>query len=67
MLEHIRLRPVDAAQVVVIVDNNIDLLLASTDVARRPPPNWDLFARRDQLRAEHGLSLLLTIHTDGRS
>lgn len=67
MAERVRLRPVDAAQVTIIVDNSIDLLLPSTDVARRPPANWDLFARRDQLRAEHGLSLLLTIHADGRS
>jgi 7,8-dihydropterin-6-yl-methyl-4-(beta-D-ribofuranosyl)aminobenzene 5'-phosphate synthase len=67
MPEYVRLRPVDGAKVVIIVDNSIDLLLPSTDVARRPSPQWNLFERRRQLRAEHGLSLLLTIHVDGRS
>lgn len=67
MPEYVRLRPVDGAEVVIIVDNSIDLFLPSTDVARRPPQQWNLFERRHQLRAEHGLSLLLTIHVDGRS
>lgn len=66
MQQPVRLHPVDAVEVTVVVDNSIDLLLATTDVARRPRPAWNLFERRDQLRAEHGLSLLLTVHSDGR-
>jgi 7,8-dihydropterin-6-yl-methyl-4-(beta-D-ribofuranosyl)aminobenzene 5'-phosphate synthase len=67
MTQQVVLRPIDAAEVTIVVDNSIDLLLPSTEVARRPAPRWDLFERRDQLRAEHGLSLLLTVHADGRS
>lgn len=66
MPQQLLLQPIDAADVTIIVDNSVDLLLPSTDVARRPAPKWDLLERRDQLRAEHGLSLLLTIHADGR-
>lgn len=67
MPEQTALRPIDAADVTILVDNSIDLLLPSTDRVQRPVPQWDLFERRDQLRAEHGLSLLLTIHNAGRN
>ena len=65
MNERVSLRSVEEAHVTIIVDNSVDLLLAGTDVVRRPLPRWDLLERRDQLRAEHGLSLLLTVQADG--
>jgi len=67
MTERVTLLPVDAAHVTIIVDNSIDLLLPGTDRVHRPDPRWDLFESRDQLRAEHGLSLLLTIQRDAQS
>ena len=60
-LETVALQPVDSAEVTVVVDNSIDILMASTDVARRVPLGPSLFAA-EQLRAEHGYALLLTVH-----
>lgn len=65
MAPRITLQPVDAADVTIIMDNSIDALMASTPQAQRPPMTWDFFAR-EQLRAEHGFSLLLSITRDGQ-
>jgi 7,8-dihydropterin-6-yl-methyl-4-(beta-D-ribofuranosyl)aminobenzene 5'-phosphate synthase len=68
MSERISLEPVDAANVTVLVDNYIDALLPSSEVAQRPQVAYEMWEReREQLIAEHGLSLLLTIERDGRS
>src|SRR5215210_152643 len=68
MSERISLESVDAANVTVLVDNFIDALLPSSEVAQRPQVAYDMWEReREQLIAEHGLSLLLTIERDGRS
>ena len=60
MSDHVTLEPVDAADVTILVDNSVDILLPGDQVAQRAPlhPNW---SERDQLIAEHGYSLLLTI------
>jgi 7,8-dihydropterin-6-yl-methyl-4-(beta-D-ribofuranosyl)aminobenzene 5'-phosphate synthase len=59
----VTLEPVDALEVLVLVDNVSDALLADSDVARRPP--FSLNPASDQLLAEHGYSLLLTIERGG--
>ena len=59
----VALEPVDALEVLVLVDNVSDALLADSGVARRPP--FSLNPESDQLLAEHGYSLLLTIERDG--
>ena len=59
----IELQPVDALEVLILVDNVGDALLASTQVARRPPPSLD--PEPAHLLAEHGYSLLLTVERDG--
>jgi len=61
----VQLRPVDAAEVVILVDNSVDILLPSNKIAERPPlaHNW---SERDQLVAEHGYALLLTVSVDGQ-
>ncbi len=64
MGERVDLRPVDGVEVTIVMDNAIDILAAPTDVARRPPWEWD-WSDGDQLRAEHGYSLALTVHRDG--
>ena len=66
MSERVALRPVDAADVTIVVDNAIDILAAGTEVAQRAPLVWD-WSEREQLRAEHGYSLLVSVHRDGRS
>src|SRR5919202_2067486 len=68
MSDRVSLQPVDAANVTVLVDNFIDALLPSSEVAQRPQVAYDMWEReREQLIAEHGLSLLLTIEWDGQS
>ena len=66
MSEHVTLLPVDAADVTILVDNSLDILLPSDDVAQRAPLRYD-WSDREQLIAEHGYSLLLTVHREGRS
>jgi len=60
----IRLRPVDRAEVTIVVDNFVDLLLAGSDDVRRYAPTD--FGDRGQLIAEHGFSALITVESDGR-
>ena len=57
------LQPVDALEVVIVVDNVSDALLAGSEVALRPA--FSLDPASDQLLAEHGYSLLLTIERGG--
>jgi len=65
MLEQAALRPVDSAEVTILVDGFVDVLMAGSDVVRRAPLVPDLF-EREQLRAEHGYALLLTVVEGGR-
>lgn len=65
MNEQISLQTVDAADVTIVVDNFVDGLLPSTEIAIRAPLSSDQF-EREQLIAEHGFSLLLTVRRDDR-
>jgi 7,8-dihydropterin-6-yl-methyl-4-(beta-D-ribofuranosyl)aminobenzene 5'-phosphate synthase len=56
----IALPEVDAAQVTLVMDNSIDILMASTDVAKRFPIGPALF-ERPQPMAEHGFSALIQV------
>jgi len=58
--------PVDSADVTILDDNYFDLLLAGSQIAQRPPIQWDSFTS-ESLRAEHGYALLLTVQRDGTS
>ena len=64
--QHITLLPVDVADVTILVDNSLDILLPSDEVAHRAPMYYD-WSDREQLIAEHGYSLLLTVVREGRS
>ena len=66
MNEHVTLLPVDSADVTILVDNSLDILLPSDEVAHRAPLHYN-WSEREQLIAEHGYSLLLTVHREGRS
>jgi 7,8-dihydropterin-6-yl-methyl-4-(beta-D-ribofuranosyl)aminobenzene 5'-phosphate synthase len=66
MNEQTMLKPVDAADVTILVDNAVDILLPSTQVAQRAPLLRD-WSEREQLIAEHGYAPLLTIHQNGDS
>jgi len=65
-MEQASLVPVDVADVTVLVDTFVDVLMASTDVARRAPLAYD-WSDRAQLRAEHGFALLLTVQRGGQA
>src|SRR5258708_25504258 len=66
MSEHVTLLPVDSADVTILVDNSLDILMPSDEVAHRAPLHYN-WSEREQLIAEHGYSLLLTVHREGRS
>src|SRR5579872_3334755 len=56
---------VDGVEIMTIMDNSFDLLMASTAVAHRYPLQQDTLTR-SQLRAEHGVSTLITVINGGR-
>jgi len=64
-MEQATLQPVDEADVTVVVDTFVDILLAGSEVARRAPLVYD-WSERDPLRAEHGYALLLSIRQGDR-
>lgn len=66
MATKVVLEAVDALDVTILVDNSIDVLLPSTTMAQRAPRLYD-WSEREQLVAEHGYSLLVTVHKDGHS
>jgi 7,8-dihydropterin-6-yl-methyl-4-(beta-D-ribofuranosyl)aminobenzene 5'-phosphate synthase len=66
MSDRVTLLPIEAADVTILVDNFVDVLLPSDETVRRAPlvGNW---SEREQLRAEHGYSSLLTVQREGHS
>jgi len=66
MNELVDLISVDGVEVTVVMDNAIDILAAPTETTRRPEWQWD-WSEVDQLRAEHGYSLSVTVHRNGSS
>jgi 7,8-dihydropterin-6-yl-methyl-4-(beta-D-ribofuranosyl)aminobenzene 5'-phosphate synthase len=60
----IRLEPVDHAEVTIVVDNFVDILMAGSDGVRRYVAS-DL-GDPSQLVAEHGFSALITVESRGR-
>jgi 7,8-dihydropterin-6-yl-methyl-4-(beta-D-ribofuranosyl)aminobenzene 5'-phosphate synthase len=59
------LTPVDRVEILSLMDNSLDVLMASTPVARRAKLGPDPYLR-PQLRAEHGVSMLITVERAGR-
>ena len=56
---------VDGVEITTIMDNSLDLLMSSTPMARRfPLPHYGFI--RPQLRAEHGVSMLITVIDQGK-
>ncbi len=56
---------VDGVEITTIMDNSLDLLMSSTQVAQRFPLQKHGFTS-PQLRAEHGVSLLITVIDQGK-
>ena len=62
----ISLQQIDSLDVTILVDNSIDIFLPSDGNTRRPGLTWD-WSEKPQLVAEHGYSVLLTVHRNGES
>lgn len=60
----IPLKPVDRVEILSVMDNSLDVLMGSTPVAKRMKRARDEFTR-PQLRAEHGVSMLVTTYDGG--
>jgi 7,8-dihydropterin-6-yl-methyl-4-(beta-D-ribofuranosyl)aminobenzene 5'-phosphate synthase len=60
----IPLQQVDTAEVTILMDNVVDLLSSSEKDIQRPTRTWD-WVEREQLRAEHGFSALVTMEKGG--
>ena len=66
MSDQAALEPVDIADVFILVDNSIDMLLTNERVAQRAPLHHD-WSEREQLIAEHGYALLLTVQSGNQT
>ena len=60
----LRLNTVDRAEITIVVDNFVDVLMAGSEDVHRYLVS-DL-SDREQLVAEHGFSALVTVESDGR-
>ncbi|HEY7164961.1 MAG TPA: MBL fold metallo-hydrolase [Candidatus Binatia bacterium] len=60
----IPLEPLDRVEILSVMDNSIDVLMGNTPVARRVKRGRDA-NMRPQLRAEHGVSMLVTTYRGG--
>lgn len=58
------LKPVDRVEILSVMDNSIDVLMGSTPVAKRLKRRSDAHFG-PQLRAEHGVSMLVSIYDSG--
>jgi 7,8-dihydropterin-6-yl-methyl-4-(beta-D-ribofuranosyl)aminobenzene 5'-phosphate synthase len=58
------LKPVERVEILSVMDNSVDVLMSSTPVAQRAPRSLDSLSR-PQLRAEHGVSMLVTTYAAG--
>jgi 7,8-dihydropterin-6-yl-methyl-4-(beta-D-ribofuranosyl)aminobenzene 5'-phosphate synthase len=73
-VDPVRLEPVDAVEIVTLVDNVFDALLAGDERTRRPSfgtaiveaPHFEGGATKAGLVAEHGFSALVTVRRGGR-
>jgi 7,8-dihydropterin-6-yl-methyl-4-(beta-D-ribofuranosyl)aminobenzene 5'-phosphate synthase len=65
MASLLSLPAIDGVEITTVVDNSLDLLMASTSVAQRFPLHRDLLSPH-QLRAEHGVCLLVTTLNQGK-
>ena len=62
--ERVQLEPVDRAEITIVMDNFVDVLMAGSEDVDRYLAND--FSDRKQLVAEHGFSALVTVESDGR-
>jgi 7,8-dihydropterin-6-yl-methyl-4-(beta-D-ribofuranosyl)aminobenzene 5'-phosphate synthase len=57
---------VDQVEILTVLDNSLDLLMAGSETARRVPLDGTVGEGRSILRAEHGFSILVTVVKGGQ-
>src|SRR4029453_15447497 len=57
---------VDQVEILTVLDNSLDLLMAGSETARRVPLDGRVGEGRSILRAEHGFSSLVTVVEGGK-
>jgi 7,8-dihydropterin-6-yl-methyl-4-(beta-D-ribofuranosyl)aminobenzene 5'-phosphate synthase len=63
-----QLEPLDRVEMTILLDNSIDVFLASTEEVRRARLSTkEAWGERPALIAEHGFSVMVTAHARGRS
>lgn len=62
-----QLQPVNRVEILTLIDNYVDMLLPGNDSVIRPPIAPEGTVPPETLTAEHGLSLLITVHRNGQS
>ncbi len=62
----IGLAEVDSVEITILMDNYVDLLMTSSEVAKQPRLEDTLGEKQSRLIAEHGFSALVTVIADGR-
>jgi 7,8-dihydropterin-6-yl-methyl-4-(beta-D-ribofuranosyl)aminobenzene 5'-phosphate synthase len=62
----IGLKEVESVEITILIDNYVDLLMVSGEVARQPRLEDTLGEAQSTLIAEHGFSALVTVIADGR-
>lgn len=63
----IGLKEVDRVEITSLMDNYVDVLLGSTEIAKRPPISDTDEIPKDTFQAEHGLSILVKVESGGES
>jgi 7,8-dihydropterin-6-yl-methyl-4-(beta-D-ribofuranosyl)aminobenzene 5'-phosphate synthase len=63
-MSEVNLKPVDRVEILSIMDNSVDVLMAGTPIAKRAARAPDANSR-PQLRAEHGVAMLVTTFSEG--
>jgi 7,8-dihydropterin-6-yl-methyl-4-(beta-D-ribofuranosyl)aminobenzene 5'-phosphate synthase len=62
----IGLAEVDSVEITILMDNYVDLLMTSSEVAKQPRLEDTLGEKQSRLIAEHGFSALVTVIAEGR-
>jgi 7,8-dihydropterin-6-yl-methyl-4-(beta-D-ribofuranosyl)aminobenzene 5'-phosphate synthase len=61
------IQAVDRLEILTLMENYVDVLLTNTEVVTRPPVSISGTIPTDTLLAEHGLSLLVTVHAGDKT
>ena len=60
------LEEVDGVEITILMDNYVDLLMISSEIAKQPRLGDTVGEKQSRLIAEHGFSALVTVIADGR-